>query len=147
MNASILLTKTEFYGSGDYAKSLRAAYNNDYYAYYSKNAPLIFENPLKQNHENYVKAKKAQYLQALAQRNRAENLWNGYKGIYEQNLASIRRQNHGKSVTSSQRSMALNAAGNGAATALLNFNKAKFDEEYAFSLLHDASMGSVSLLS
>jgi hypothetical protein len=147
MNASLLLSKSEFYGSGDYAKSLRAAYNNNYYAYYSKNAPLLFENPLKKTHEKYLKAKKAQYMEALANKNRAENLWNQYKLSYEQNLASMRIQNNGTSLSSSQRKAALNGAGRGAGDALLKYNNAKSEEEYAFSLLRDATSSSISLLS
>ena len=146
MNGNII-SKTEFYGSSDYAKSLRKIYNNDYNAYYAKYMPIYLENPLKANHENYIAMKRAEYLQALTNLNKDENIWNGFKGVYEGNLARLRKNNNGHSLSFSQKASALSGAGTGASAALLNFNRAKFEEEYAFSLLRDASSGSVSLLS
>ncbi len=130
----------------DYAKSLRALYGADGYEKYTKTMNSIMDNPLKKSHEEYTLKKQEQYKLALAKAKKARTIWNDYKNNYSNNLALMRQNNNGFSLTGMQKHNALQASGSGAVEAFNNFNSAESEVDYALSLYNDATHSSVNFM-
>lgn len=140
------------YDQSDYAKSLRKIYGeNGYKKYTAKMNSIMTQkdltNPIAQSKEEYIQAKKEQYLAALANYKKASNIWGEYKNQYSVNLNNARANNGGLSISGTQKQLALQNSGDGAVTAFKNFNDAEFEKDYALSLYNDATHSGMSFLS
>lgn len=130
----------------DYAKSLRAQYGADGYEKYTKKMNSIMENPLKKSQEEYIQKKKEQYQIALLKAKKAKTIWGDYKNNYSNNLAAMRQNNNGFSLTGMQKHHALQASGSGAVEAFNNFNNAESEVDYALSLYNEATHAGINFM-
>lgn len=133
------------YDQSDYAKSLRTIYGEDGYKKYSAKMNSILAkddenltNPIKISKQKHIQAKKIAYENAVAQKNKAENIWNNYKRSYYANLDTARKSNNGV-LTGELTRAALANCGNGAEAAYRNFNTANSNADEALSLYFDAT--------
>lgn len=127
------------YDNSAQAQLLRKIYGKDGYKKYTAKMYSIMSNPIAESKEKYIQEKKEQYLTALANFKKSNNVWNEYKGNYYANLTAARQQNNGLSLNGTQRQSALQNSGDGAVKAYQNFHDAEFEKDYAFSLYNDAT--------
>lgn len=140
------------YDKSDYAQSLRKIYGENGYKKYTAKMNSIMEqkdltNPIAKSKEEYIQAKKEQYIAALANYKKASNIWGEYKNQYSVNLNNAKANNGGLSISGTQKQLALQNSGDGAVTAFKNFNDAEFEKDYALSLYNDATHSGMSFLS
>lgn len=149
-----IISEQDFkYGVSDYAVSLRKIYGeNGYKKYVAKmnsimSAEKDLTNPVAVSKKRYLQEKKEQYLAALANFKKADNVWSEYKLQYNVNLNNAKSQNGGFLLTGSQKQAALQNSGDGAVKAFNNYNDAEFERDYALSLYKDAAHSGMSILS
>lgn len=148
-----IISENEFrFGTSDNAVRLRNIYGqNGYKKYVAKQNSVMAKsdltNPIAKSKEEYTLAKKSDYYAALAQFNKASNVWNEYKSTYNSNLNTLRTQNNGISLTGTQKQSALVGSGDGAVSAFANFNKAQSEVDYRLSLYNDATHSGMNYLS
>lgn len=141
------------YGTSDYAINLRKTYGDNGYQKYVAKINSIMEkekdltNPIAISKEKYIQAKKEQYITALANYKKANNVWNEYKSQYSTNLNNAIAQNGGISLNGTQKQNILKNSGDGAVSAYNNFNDAQSEVDYALSLYNDATHSGMSFLS
>jgi hypothetical protein len=105
-------------------------------------------NPLEESNKVYSQQKEAEYKQAIANRATAENVFNNnYKNKYMSNLEGLKSNNAGISLTGTQKTQALQAAGSGAEVAYRNLEDAKKAEDLALSLWNDSTHNGINFLS
>lgn len=148
-----IISENDFkYGTSDYAVSLRNTYGDNGYRKYTAKMNSIMNakdltNPISESKERYLLAKKEQYIAALANFKKADNIWGEYKSQYSTNLSIAKNQNGGLTLSGSQKQSALQGSGDGAVSAFKNYNEAEFEKNYALSLYNDAAHSNMSYLS
>jgi len=146
MGATVISENDFKYGTSVEAQSLRARFGANGYKKYTAYINSIMTNPLKESHEQYTEAKKEQYKLALLNAKKSEAIWNQFKNNYNNNLAAMRRNNNGFSLSSTQRQQALQSSGSGAVDAMRNFQEAQSEVDYALSLYNDATHAGINFM-